>query len=489
VVLTAAAGLLIQRSVIQRQGIEGIHTTMRSILLDAESTRETVSQFRTSKSFDDATLKAQITPGADYRQLAIYPTVPVVAAWNAVGKAAVVEGYEFRVPAFHARNPKNAPTPDEERILNLLQSQNLPEYFQVDQSANLITFARPVKLTADCLMCHGDPAHSLSGDGKDILGFQMENWKTGDPHGAFILHTSLDRVDTIVRDGLIQTLLWLIPLSLAMGIAVYIIITKSTRRLQTLTESVTSGSSDLSGAAAQISAQSQNLARGASQQAGSLEETSAAAEQITAMARENGDSARQAAEEMKEVSKHVHQSDQSLTDLIASMSEINDSSAKIAKIIKVIDEISFQTNILALNAAVEAARAGEAGAGFAVVADEVRSLAQRSANAAKDTATLIEESLTKSNEGSAKLSLVIKVFSGIGESADKVKTLIDGVSDGSTEQTRGIEQVLRAIQEMDKLTQASAANAQEGAATSEELSAQAEAMNAIALELKSVVDG
>jgi methyl-accepting chemotaxis protein/methyl-accepting chemotaxis protein-1 (serine sensor receptor) len=175
--------------------------------------------------------------------------------------------------------------------------------------------------------------------------------------------------------------------------------------------------------------------------------------------------------------------------MIASMQEINDSSGKIARIINVIDEISFQTNILALNAAVEAARAGEAGQGFAVVADEVRNLASRSATAAKDTAGLIEESLAKSNAGSTKLTQVVTVFSGIADSAAKVKTLIDEVSLGSAEQTRGIEQVLRAIQQMDQITQASAASAEEGAATSEELSAQAEAMNGIAQQLMAVVEG
>ena len=140
------------------------------------------------------------------------------------------------------------------------------------------------------------------------------------------------------------------------------------------------------------------------------------------------------------------------------MGDIKASSDKVAKIIKVIDEIAFQTNILALNAAVEAARAGEAGMGFAVVADEVRNLAQRCAQAAKDTAALIEESIVKSNDGKTKVDQVAVAIRAITEESAKVKTLVDEVSLGSQEQTRGIEQVAKALTQMEQVTQQSAAN-------------------------------
>jgi methyl-accepting chemotaxis protein/methyl-accepting chemotaxis protein-1 (serine sensor receptor) len=158
------------------------------------------------------------------------------------------------------------------------------------------------------------------------------------------------------------------------------------------------------------------------------------------------------------------------------MKEINSSSEKISRIIRVIDEIAFQTNILALNAAVEAARAGEAGMGFAVVADEVRNLAHRSAQAAKDTAVLIEESISKSNEGSRKLDMVAQSIQQITASAGQVKTLSDEVDVGSQEQSRGIEQISTAVSQMEKVTQRNAANAEESAAASEELAAQARSL-------------
>ncbi len=188
-----------------------------------------------------------------------------------------------------------------------------------------------------------------------------------------------------------------------------------------------------------------------------------------------------------ETSHIIGEANQTLDQMETSMREINASSDKVSKIIKVIDEIAFQTNILALNAAVEAARAGEAGMGFAVVADEVRNLAQRSAQAAKDTAALIEESIAKSNEGRSKVDQVASAIRSITESSQKVKTLVDEVKLGSEEQARGIEQISKAISQMERVTQKGAANAEEAASAGEEMSAQAQMVQTIVDRLQELV--
>jgi methyl-accepting chemotaxis protein len=175
--------------------------------------------------------------------------------------------------------------------------------------------------------------------------------------------------------------------------------------------------------------------------------------------------------------------------MVTAMAGIRESSGKISKIIKTIDEIAFQTNILALNAAVEAARAGEAGMGFAVVADEVRNLAQRSAQAAKDTAGLIEDAITRSEEGSAKVEHMATVIGAITDKATKVKGLVDEISVASRQQTQGIDQVTQAISQMEKVTQTTAATAEESAAASEELNSQAEMSMVTVQELESMVGG
>ncbi|HLY18965.1 MAG TPA: methyl-accepting chemotaxis protein [Bryobacteraceae bacterium] len=262
-----------------------------------------------------------------------------------------------------------------------------------------------------------------------------------------------------------------------------------TRDLRRAAMHLSEGAGQVASAATQISSASQSLAQGSSEQAASLEETSSSSEEINSMARKNAENSRVAAEFTTQVDERVAAANATLDQMVASMTDINTSSEKVSKIIKVIDEIAFQTNILALNAAVEAARAGEAGMGFAVVADEVRNLAQRCAQAAKDTASLIEESMAKSHDGMARLDQVAGATRSITESAAKVKTLVDEVHLGSQEQARGIEQIAKAIVQMEQVTQKTAANAEESASASEELSAQAETMRAVVAELQALVGG
>ncbi len=240
-------------------------------------------------------------------------------------------------------------------------------------------------------------------------------------------------------------------------------------------------------AAGQVSTSAQSLSQGATEQAASLEETSASMEEMASMARKNAENTQEAAGLMAQVDQRVTESNTALTAMVTSMAAIQESSAKVAKIIKTIDEIAFQTNILALNAAVEAARAGEAGMGFAVVADEVRNLAQRSAQAAKDTAGLIEESITRSQEGNGTVEQVAQSIGAITESVTRVKGIVEEVREASRQQTQGIDQVSQAIAQMEKVTQTTAATAEESAAASEELNAQAESALAVVRQLEIMV--
>jgi methyl-accepting chemotaxis protein len=210
---------------------------------------------------------------------------------------------------------------------------------------------------------------------------------------------------------------------------------------------------------------------------------------MASMTKQNADNANQADHLMKQARQVVDQANQSMADLTTSMEDISKSGEETSKIIKTIDEIAFQTNLLALNAAVEAARAGEAGAGFAVVADEVRNLAMRAAEAAKNTASLIDDTTLKVKTGSDLVVNTNDAFAQVTESAFKVGELVEEIAAASDEQARGIEQISTAVSEMDKVTQQNAANAQESSAASEEMFSQAGFLKEMVARLIDLVGG
>jgi methyl-accepting chemotaxis protein len=249
------------------------------------------------------------------------------------------------------------------------------------------------------------------------------------------------------------------------------------------------GAEQVNSASTQVSASSQSLAEGASEQAASLEETSSSLEEMASMTRRNADNALKANELAKDARHSADKGVQDMQTMAAAMEAIKVSSDDIAKIIKTIDEIAFQTNILALNAAVEAARAGEAGMGFAVVADEVRSLAQRCAQAAKETSDKIQGAIVKTGQGVEMSGQVAQALNDIAIKVRQVDELIAEVAGASREQTQGIAQINVAVTQMDKVTQSNAANSEETAAAAEELNAQAESMKQSVAELLALVGG
>lgn len=245
-------------------------------------------------------------------------------------------------------------------------------------------------------------------------------------------------------------------------------------------------------AANQVSSSSQSLAEGASEQAASIEETSGNLEQMSSMANLNADNARKADELMNDTGREVERASGAMTDLHGSINDIARASEETQKIIKTIDEIAFQTNLLALNAAVEAARAGESGAGFAVVADEVRNLAMRSADAARNTADLIEGTVSKVNVGKDLVEKAGTVFANVSASTYKVVDIVSDITTSSGRQAQSIEEVNSAVIEMDKVVQSNAAGAEESASASEEMSAQAEQLKSLVKNLATLagdVDG
>lgn len=252
---------------------------------------------------------------------------------------------------------------------------------------------------------------------------------------------------------------------------------------------LTAASQKVSSASAQVSSSSIQLAESASEQAASLEEASSSLEELSSTTKNNAESANEVDNLTNEANLVVAKANDSMKVLTSSMEEISKASEETSKIVKTIDEIAFQTNLLALNAAVEAARAGEAGAGFAVVADEVRSLAMRAADAAGNTAELIEDTVKKIKEGTGLVAGTAGTFAEVTESSQKVGELTGEIAAASEEQAQGIEQINRVVTEMDKVIQENASNVEESASASQELNSEAGQMKKVVNDLVALVSG
>jgi methyl-accepting chemotaxis protein len=259
------------------------------------------------------------------------------------------------------------------------------------------------------------------------------------------------------------------------------------RDLAAMADSLSLAGNQITDSTRLVSSASQHLAEGASSQAASLEETGASLEEMTSVVRRNADNAEKASQVANLARQAADSGTVEMRQMVQAMDAIREAGASIAKIIKTIDEVAFQTNILALNAAVEAARAGEAGLGFAVVADEVRSLSQRCAAAARETASKIEDSVKKSSQGVVISQQVAKRLEEIVRAIRQLDELAASIALASKEQSQGITQINTAVSQMDQVTQSVAATAEETAGEAEEMSAQAHSLTTVVENLRLLV--
>ncbi|MDD5456882.1 MAG: methyl-accepting chemotaxis protein [Candidatus Margulisbacteria bacterium] len=278
----------------------------------------------------------------------------------------------------------------------------------------------------------------------------------------------------------------LIAIIIAIFISVYLFV-NVVLNLKKVIQKLSETTFQITNAISYISQSSQALAQGANDQATSLEETTASLKELADLTQKNSDEADKANDLTHEVSTIASKGNQSMEQMAMAVAEIQTSSDEISKIIKIIDDISFQTNILSLNAAVEAARAGEAGKGFSVVANEVRNLAQRSANAAREIANMIETSKNKTDMGVKNSKEVAEILKEIHDKSNEVTTFVDRITQLSKQQNAGIKEINTAISTIDKVTQANAASSEEEAASAEELSAQAQVLQHVVEQISELV--
>jgi methyl-accepting chemotaxis protein len=465
--------------------VDALHERMETVLQQAKITETNMDRLHAVGAFDVPHLMDQARSVAgsrsvkeSYRDSDIYHAIPIVASWEAAAATAKDLGYAFEVtvkPGVKARNKVHDLGGRYDDAFAAFD-KGASSYFGRDRETGDLILAHPVVMKQSCLTCHGQPATSASGDGLDMLGFAMEGYGVGTPVGAFVLRAPFSS-DPVVM----ATMGKMLAVSAVVAVCVFVAFMFFNRRvidlpLRAAIRRIADASEMARRTSGQLTGASVTLADGANQQAAALEETAASLEEIASQTESNAGNARTASDLAEATRAAATEGGAIVGSMQEAMSGIEAASASISSIIKTIDEIAFQTNLLALNAAVEAARAGESGKGFAVVAEEVRSLAQRSAEAAKDTESRIQDSINRSHQGVEISRRVAGSLTQIQDRAEEVHRVVGEIAQASREQSEGIGQLNSAVGIMDRVTQTNAGTADEGARSARELDEQAEVL-------------
>ncbi len=463
---------------------------------------------------------------SDADKLEVLKQVPIFAAMKIGAKDAEAEGYSFRVFSDEPRKKENQATNFELSIFKKFEANKELKKYVHDDGAN-VTVYRPVRLSESqgCMTCHGDPATSPWGNGKDILGHKMENWRDGKLHGVFAITTDVKKtavIRKVDKNNLKIVLFGLIPIAVAVGFA-FFLIKGPLENLKKVAEVLSGVSSNVANSSENMKSNSSGLSQSNVEQTASLQQTAASLEEVGAMIKKTSDYAGSTSKASSVSREKAQRGSEIVLKMIHSMEEINLSNetirgeinhsnqefAEIVKLIhdigdktKVINDIVFQTKLLSFNASVEAARAGENGKGFAVVAEEVGNLARVSGEAATEIGSMLGESIqtverivhdTKIkvdkllSEGAAKVEFGSSVARDCGDILEEIVSNIKvtsemalEISNASVEQAQGIGEITKAMGQLDIVTQ-------DNTHTSQELSSVAENLNTDAVELEKVV--
>ncbi|MBC7464647.1 MAG: DUF3365 domain-containing protein [Bdellovibrio sp.] len=535
-VLTTAAAIMTGWNKLESEGEKSLVSKSSAILSRIEVGSKYVAQMNTLDAvIKETQLKFPDGKLSDDQKLKVLKSVPVYAAFEIGKSGAEAEHYRFRIASTAPRNIDNKATPAEAAVIEKFKTNpELKEVVEESADGKYILVSRPVRISEKfgCLTCHGHPDTSPWKNGKDILGYTMENMKDGDLRATFTIVSSLEPIKAATQASVRENALWGFLIGLIATTAAFFGIRKPISDLTELANGLSKTAEDVAAMSADIASSSVNLSSGATEQAAAIEETSASMEEMSAMVASNSDNAKNSqglaqqsqhsAERGKAVVQEMIQSigqiDESNAQIMTQIQESNRQISDIVNIIndigtktKVINEIVFQTKLLSFNASVEAARAGEAGKGFAVVAEEIGNLAQMSGSAATEIEKMLVSSTqrveaivieTKNkvevlvNSGKEKVEHGTEVAKQCGDvlteivdSVQSVGRMVVQISDGSQEQSKGVQEINQAMAQLNKVTQENSSASLEASTTADKLSAQAETLRESVQAIQKTLSG
>lgn len=512
-VFATGTAIWVANKSILKNGVTNLTQKAEAILSRTEVSRGVLAEIKAYEHLMQAAIDE--FPDGDVpksRRNEILKTVPIYGAMEVGEKNASLDDYEFTIFASEPRNKENMATPEQLKILDEFRSKTKDMHLEINHEQGFVSVSKPVFLDEEqgCLICHGQANTSPFDNGKDVMGYDMEGWKDGDLHGAFQIKADLAPTVQAQKEASWEIIKFSGLVTALAITAAFFLINQIIRGFNRMTSLLRREAGAINNQSDQLSSSSQSLSSATIEQVSAIQETVASMSEMSSMIGKTGDRAKESQTLSESVTNQTAEGTQIMQQMGNSMDSIQEANTQLEKISGIIDDISektqvindivFQTRLLSFNASIEAARAGQHGQGFAVVAEEVGNLAQMSGEAAKEINNLLAGSKKEVNdiveltrgrveEGKGVAEQALTIFGDIAEKAGRLNSEVASVTEATQEQEVGVNQVGKAMDQMNQTTQINSQASNDLSECSEEIQETSSSLARIACDLQIMVTG